>query len=537
MNTAIDLLARQSNEDAPAQARNSNPVVAFIIGFAIIIMASILNAAGLNLTKLDHVRTSSIPKSARRKDWLRPLWLLGMILYILSQLIGSTLALDYLRAEYVAPLGSTSLIFNFLFASFLVGSPVTSNDIYGTIIVIVGVIGIVAFGSINSGLASETNAERLTYLWRRSGWLWFFFLMAVSLICTYIFTNELETVLSSRSDLTAEPFAGMSTRRQRQPATSFAAKAKDQWESLMLRLRESLEAWTASHSDKQIAWTLGIGWACCGGGLAGLCLVFAKAAVKLITGSLSHENIGNQFGHVSSIFTFIFLAITAVFQIICLNRGLRVYDSTLVVPVFYGVYTAAGFVDSLIFNDSVDAYQTWTLFLIFISIVTLISGVVLLTLKKPQANDSPPPAPMDSSSTRSIRSSTVDSKSSDLDVDDEGENSVLRGRRTNTDRVVTDEMVWQVGDLSDDEDHENANASTASLKGEDSVLGNARLQSYLGEEGVGLMQEHDLDGEVDHDNEVGRLPGHRRSNSSDATLAGGSVSQIRSSEDFKDWDN
>lgn len=44
------------------------------------------------------VRTSAIPKSARRRDWLRPLWLLGMVLYILSQLIGSTLALDYMRA-------------------------------------------------------------------------------------------------------------------------------------------------------------------------------------------------------------------------------------------------------------------------------------------------------------------------------------------------------------------------------------------------------------------------------------------------------
>ena len=44
------------------------------------------------------VRTNAIPKSARRRDWLRPLWLLGMTLYILSQLIGSTLALDYMRA-------------------------------------------------------------------------------------------------------------------------------------------------------------------------------------------------------------------------------------------------------------------------------------------------------------------------------------------------------------------------------------------------------------------------------------------------------
>ena len=32
--------------------------------------------------------------------------------------------------EYVAPLGSTSLIFNFLFARFLVGTPVTLTDIY-----------------------------------------------------------------------------------------------------------------------------------------------------------------------------------------------------------------------------------------------------------------------------------------------------------------------------------------------------------------------------------------------------------------------
>jgi hypothetical protein len=65
-------------------------------------------------------------------------------------------------------------------------------------------------------------------------------------------------------------------------------------------------------------------------------------SVKLFSGSISHENEGNQFGHASAVFTLIFTAVTAVLQIICLNRGLKVYDSTLVVPVFYGVYTAAG---------------------------------------------------------------------------------------------------------------------------------------------------------------------------------------------------
>ncbi len=67
-------------------------------------------------------------------------------------------------------------------------------------------------------------------------------------------------------------------------------------------------------------------------------------SVKLISGSVSHENTGNQFGHASSIFTFILLAVTAVCQIVCLNKGLAIYDSTLVVPVFYGVYTGLGLV-------------------------------------------------------------------------------------------------------------------------------------------------------------------------------------------------
>lgn len=41
--------------DDPVPAHHASPVVAFIIGLSIIILASILNAGGLNLTKLDHV--------------------------------------------------------------------------------------------------------------------------------------------------------------------------------------------------------------------------------------------------------------------------------------------------------------------------------------------------------------------------------------------------------------------------------------------------------------------------------------------------
>ena len=63
-------------------AMKDNPVAAFVIGLGIVLLASVLNAGGLNLTKLDHVRCAGVPQCARRSEWLRPLWVLGMVLYM-----------------------------------------------------------------------------------------------------------------------------------------------------------------------------------------------------------------------------------------------------------------------------------------------------------------------------------------------------------------------------------------------------------------------------------------------------------------------
>jgi hypothetical protein len=71
MTALLHLLIRQSNESdpilipvpIPAQetngVRHGKPVIAFIIGLSIVTLASVLNAAGLNLTKLDHVLVAS----------------------------------------------------------------------------------------------------------------------------------------------------------------------------------------------------------------------------------------------------------------------------------------------------------------------------------------------------------------------------------------------------------------------------------------------------------------------------------------------
>lgn len=94
--------------NAGTSAGSSYSTLDFFIGLLITLAASLANALGLNLTKLDHIREEN--KLVKSRDWTRPLWLLGLGLYILSQVVGSTLALSFLRAEWVAPLGSSSFL-------------------------------------------------------------------------------------------------------------------------------------------------------------------------------------------------------------------------------------------------------------------------------------------------------------------------------------------------------------------------------------------------------------------------------------------
>ena len=140
------------------------------------------------------------------------------------------------------------------------------------------------------------DVVHLTYLWRRLGWLGYFFAMTAALVVLLILISRLDLILSTRGDISVPslvtPPGGEATGLPdpntslsfSQGNKSFLKRAvyvisfiKVAWEKMMIFVTRHLEAWAAPKNDKYIAWTLGIGWACCGGGLAGGCLVFAKA--------------------------------------------------------------------------------------------------------------------------------------------------------------------------------------------------------------------------------------------------------------------
>lgn len=333
----------------------SSTTVDLVIGVLVSLGASIMDALGLNLLKLDHVRESQRDISRQRNDCGRPLWHMGLYTYIASQLIGSTIALNYLKTQWVAPLGSFALIVNFVLARVMVGTTITRKDVIGTFVIIASVIAIVVFGGMFNGPDPEDNISltSLKVLFVRPVFIIYF-----SILNLITFTGL---------------FFALYTRW-------VMAKEERRLKSRIYRRMR----------PKTLKKAAGLLFSLDGGMLASETLLLAKSGVKLFTLSISSQV--NQFTDNTSRFVILALVVTAVLQVYCLNTGLKLSSTVIVVPIFYATYTALGLINTMVYLNELGMYPGWALALVFLGIAVLIYGVYLLSSKEDNTGASTPPA-------------------------------------------------------------------------------------------------------------------------------------------------
>ncbi|RIA91586.1 hypothetical protein C1645_875355 [Glomus cerebriforme] len=321
---------------------NGDPTtLEFFIGFLVSVAASVMYAAGLNLLKADHVINEKLPKEKQRVDCCRPKWHLGLYLYVFSQSIGSTIALNYLKAQWVAPLGSISLIFNFLFAKLLVGTQITRQNIIGTIIVLISVCWVVFFGGqSNSHEESLLSLSTLKLLVTRPLFVIYFSILNIVSLTLFIGGVYCKLILLNEK------------RKERSGCFKNIETA----------------------NLKKLC---GIIISIVAGLYASQTLLLAKSGEKLVLVSMSTKV--SQFTDLTGWFVLIFLILTAVLQVVCLNEALKLCDSVLVMPIFLGLYTTMGLINTMVYLEEFSSYPIWAIVLVFVGVIALIYGVVLLS--------------------------------------------------------------------------------------------------------------------------------------------------------------
>lgn len=152
-----------------------------VLGICIGLIACCIQSLGLTIQRKSHVLDAAQPPHNRRPEHRRPLWLLGVTVFVSSNLVGSVVQIASLPVVILAPLGAVSLLWNAFFAWFILGDVFSPWLVLGTLLIAAGAILIALFGIVPE---QTRSLEDLLELFRRPAFIAYFsVLAAVVVIC------------------------------------------------------------------------------------------------------------------------------------------------------------------------------------------------------------------------------------------------------------------------------------------------------------------------------------------------------------------
>jgi len=138
------------------------------LGVTTAIITSLLQSLGLTLQRKSHVKEESKPLHQRRRPFRRGLWRIGLTIFLVSNILGSSVQITTLPLVILAPLQASGLIFNAILASLLLGEGFTRLSLAGTVLVSVGAGLIAGFGALEE---PSHNLQELLSMFNRTPFL------------------------------------------------------------------------------------------------------------------------------------------------------------------------------------------------------------------------------------------------------------------------------------------------------------------------------------------------------------------------------
>ncbi|KAJ5492519.1 Magnesium transporter NIPA [Penicillium expansum] len=148
-----------------------SPEGSVAVGVIVGLISTSLQAIGLTLQRKSHLlEDEKHPYDVRRPPYKRRRWQVGMGMFVISNIVGSTIQITTLPLPVLSTLQASGLVFNTIFATLILGEPFTRYSLAGTVLVCIGALLIATFGAI--GEPAHTLDQLLELLQRRPFLLW-----------------------------------------------------------------------------------------------------------------------------------------------------------------------------------------------------------------------------------------------------------------------------------------------------------------------------------------------------------------------------
>ncbi|KAK4124973.1 hypothetical protein N657DRAFT_343177 [Parathielavia appendiculata] len=303
-----------------------SPSGSIALGIIVGLLSTSVQSLGLTLQRKSHIlEDEKMPYDVRRPPYRRRRWQLGMAMFIISNVVGSSVQISMLPLPVLSTLQASGLVFNSICATLILGEPFTRWSLWGTLLVCSGAVLIAVFGAIPS--PAHKLSELLDLLGRRPFVLWMS-LQAVSVIGLAVATE------------------------------------------LVSRL-------TTLMQDPRFRLARGFSYGCISGILSAHSLLVAKSAVELIVRTIADGD--NQFVHWQSWMLVLGLLTLALTQLYYLHRGLKLVSTSVLYPLIFCIYNIIAILDGLIYFRQTDLINPLRACLIALGTVILLSGVLALS--------------------------------------------------------------------------------------------------------------------------------------------------------------
>ncbi|KAK5111756.1 hypothetical protein LTR62_004676 [Meristemomyces frigidus] len=314
-----------------------SPSGALALGIIVGLLSTCIQSLGLTLQRKSHIledtkHHSNSSASPPRPAYKRRRWQLGMLLFLVANVVGSSIQITTLPLPLLSTLQASGLVFNSILASLLLKEAFTWRTGYGTVLVAGGAGIISAFSALPE--RSHTLDQLIALLGYRSFLLWF--------TLSLVFCLGLLAV-----DFTIR---NVVERRRRKDGRGESSRL------LLVR---------------------GMSYGAVSGILSAHGLLLAKSAVELLVRSFADKD--NQFRNYRSWLLILSFLILALSQLYYLHLGLRLISTSVLYPFVFCVYNIVAILDGLIYFRQMDRLPPLHAGLIALGTVVLLAGVLALS--------------------------------------------------------------------------------------------------------------------------------------------------------------